>query len=173
MRNMIGFLSIALVVGGCVVEQTCPSEGEDEASAIVVERTKCADFPEDEEPGGDSVWWNPNHYWDEQGICRSKADFHSLGCAPTFDLALADPGHCGGIDFVCAGSCGDWLVVHYACTPSVGCTYDPLTRALVGVRWGDDVPVNCGEKSWEVIYGDGYHDCQFTDLVVQDGCWFR
>jgi hypothetical protein len=106
---------------------------------------------------------------DEEGICRSS-DFRTLGCAPTFDEALLERSDCGPGN-VCAGTCGDWLVVHFACLPGLGCTYVPDSRTLVGVLYGNDIPDHCGGTSYTVIYGDGYHGCRLTDLVIADGCW--
>lgn len=155
---LVGLLSIACLAWGCDAQPMCG--GEDLGNG----QTSCTQEPGDGGSGGSK----PDQFVDQHGICRSNRDYQSLGCAPTFDLALAAPPRCGP---VCAGSCGDWLVLQDSCTPSLGCTYDPLSRALVGVVWGDDIPSNCGENSYDVTYGDGYSRCHFTDLIVSDGCW--
>lgn len=109
----------------------------------------------------------PGEYMDA-GVCRSTADFTTLGCPPTFDEALGLE-RCGGTP-QCGGTCGQWLAVQDTCTPSLGCTYDPATRALVGAVFGSDTHDFCGLQSRDVVYGDGHHDCRFTDLVLDQDC---
>ncbi|AKU89649.1 hypothetical protein AKJ08_0036 [Vulgatibacter incomptus] len=36
--------------------------------------------------------------------------------------------------------------------------------------FGDDVRINCGETSYEVVYGDGYHGCTFDSLDLDEDC---
>lgn len=156
----VGVLSLALVSWACDGQPMCGGELLDNGE------TTCPDEPGDK--NGTDGGWRPDQFRDEHGICRSDSDQFAGGCAPTFDLALSAPPRCGP---VCAGTCGKWLVLQDNCTPSFGCTYDPASRALVGVVWGDDVPDNCGGSSYTVTYGDGYHGCQFTDLIVSDGCY--
>lgn len=117
--------------------------------------------------GGDS-----GEYVDEKGVCRGQGDFQALGCPATYELALVEE-RCGGTGPACGGNCGKWLVVQDSCTPSLGCTYDPASRALVGVVYGDDVREHCDGTSYEVTYGDGYHGCAFQDLVLDRECWLK
>lgn len=166
--RLVGLSSIALFAWGCEMQPMCPEEGAGGSGDAGFAEGGC-----EPPPGGFGGGPGPDgQYRDEEGICRSDGDFLELGCAATFDLALAGPHPCGTAG-ICAGTCGEWLVVHHACTPSLGCTYDPLSRALVGVVRGDDVPASCGETSYTVTYGDGHHDCQFTDLIIDAGCWQR
>lgn len=187
---LVGLLSIVWSAWGCHVVQKCPEAGAGGDGALDAEASGCAWAPGGEGgsggdggvggqwgaggiggEGGGENWWRPDEFVDEEGICRSS-DFRTLGCAPTFDEALLERSHCGP-GSVCAGTCGDWLVVHFVCLPGLGCTYDPVSRTLVGVLYGNDVFVHCGGTSHTVIYGDGYHGCSFTDLVIADGCWER
>lgn len=154
---LVGLLSIGTLVWGCDAQPMCG--GEDLGNG----KTSCTER-------GDGGSGGVDQFVDAQGICRSAGDFAQLGCAQTYDLALATD-RCGSAR--CAGTCGGWLVVQDACTPSLGCTYDPLSRALVGVVWGDDASDHCDQTSHDVTYGDGYHGCHFTDLIVDEACWLK
>lgn len=166
----VGSLALALFAGGCELVQMCPEEGEG-GSGGDTESVEggCAVPPAEGFGGTGGGHWKDDEYRDDEGICRSTREIPSSYCPPTYDLALAEPSFCGGDK--CAATCGDWLVVHYVCQPAIGCSYDPLSRALVGLVYGNDIPGHCGETSYSVIYGDGHHSCQITDIVLNESCW--
>lgn len=103
-------------------------------------------------------------YLDDEGNCRS--DEPMPYCPPTWEQAL----EMGIESFDCAGTCGETLtVLHNHDIPTYRCTYDPQTGQLVGGVVWDDVPENCGETSYEVIYRDGDPDCTFSTLEFDSG----
>ncbi len=119
--------------------------------------------------GGDS---GPDHFVDEEGVCRSKRpldDHLHLGCPPSFEEAKALD-RCGAA--VCIGACGRWLAYQDACTPSLGCSYDPDSGALVGGVLGGDDTDYCDRSSAEFIFADGHHGCSFDPDEVDPSCPF-
>lgn len=151
---LVGLLSVACLVWGCDSQEMCPGTGAGgDGTVLDADASGCFLEPGgsggDEGPGGGGAGGGPwsDEYLDEEGVCRSTLDVNVFGqsmCWPTFDEALEneDP-DCW---MRCAGTCGDWLVVHETCLPSVGCTYDPDSRALVGITYFDDV-----DASFEVV----------------------